>query len=139
MPSIDSPRFAALATQVLGSLLLAVTFLHSGIDMALDRKGNLSFLERYFGKAPRIFQQSVPVLLAAIVVLEILGGGLCLAGAVQLLVNRHRALSAIGCVLCAVSLLCLLFGQKFAKDHPGSASLMGYCAVTLITLYALAS
>src|SRR4051812_42987400 len=118
MDLFDSSSFAIRGAQVLGALLLAVTFLHSGLDMAIDRKGNLAFLGRYFAKTPA-FQKQVPFLLTVIVALEIVGGALCLAGAVEIVVSRHHGLAVLGSLSCGASLLCLLVGQKFAKDHPG--------------------
>ena len=69
-------------TEVLVLLFLTVTFLQSGIDKLIDWKGNLSFITEHFQNSP--LKNSVPLLLAIILILEIVAGFLMSFGIYQL-------------------------------------------------------
>ncbi|GIX48943.1 MAG: hypothetical protein KatS3mg131_3154 [Candidatus Tectimicrobiota bacterium] len=113
----------------------ATAFGQSAADKWLDRAGNLAFLREHFAASP--LRALVPFLFWTITVLESLAGGLCGLGALQLLVGLGSGLALLGMVFAVVSLLCLFFGQRLAKDYAGAAVLASYMAVALLGLILL--
>lgn len=113
----------------------AITFLQSGLDKVLDRDGNLQYLTEHFARSP--LAPWVPQLLTAITVVELIAGGLCGLG-LLLLDFRHPGLRVAGwgVGMSGVALLCLLFGQRLAKDYSGAAVVAAYFAVVLLGLRA---
>lgn len=121
--------------QLFGCATFAVSFLRSGIDMAIDRQGNLKFLRGYLEKTP--LRSLVPALLVILCLMEILAGGGCALGALMLLAGKGPRWGTVGMGLSALCLVSLFLGQQIAKDHDGAAKLMGYCALAAATLIAL--
>ncbi|MFY9242314.1 MAG: DoxX family membrane protein [Polaribacter sp.] len=124
-------------TEVVTLLFLIVTFLQSGIDKLLDWRGNLSFIKDHFKNSP--LKNSVPLLLAIILVLEIAAGVLMLFGVYQLYTSGAKEIALLGVELCAVTLIFLLIGQRLAKDYAGAMSLAVYFIITLWGVYLLNS
>lgn len=122
-------------TEVLVLLFLTVTFLQSGIDKLLDWKGNVSFIEDHFKNSP--LKNSVPLLLAVILVLEVVAGILMLFGVYQLYTSGTKEIALLGIELCAVTLIFLLIGQRLAKDYAGAMSLAVYFIITVWGVYLL--
>lgn len=124
-------------TEVLVLLFLTVTFLQSGIDKLLDWKGNVSFIKDHFKNSP--LKNSVPLLLAVILILEVVAGVLMLFGVYQLYTSGAKEIALLGTELCAVTLIFLLIGQRLAKDYAGAMSLAVYFMITLWGVYLLNS
>ena len=124
-------------TEVLVLLFLIVTFLQSGIDKLLDWKGNVSFISDHFKNSP--LKNSVPLLLAVILILEIIAGLLMLFGVYQLYTSGVKEIALLGVELCAVVLIFLLIGQRLAKDYAGAMSLAVYFIITLWGVFLLNS
>tara|TARA_B110000091_G_C13738445_1_gene442222 strand:- start:399 stop:797 length:399 start_codon:yes stop_codon:yes gene_type:complete len=124
-------------TEVLILLFLTVTFLQSGIDKLLDWKGNLSFIKSHFKNSP--LKNSVPLLLAVILILEIIASFLMLFGMYQLYTSEIKEIALLGTGLCAIVLIFLLIGQRLAKDYAGALSLAVYFIITLFGVYLLNS
>lgn len=124
-------------TEVLVLLFLTVTFLQSGIDKLLDWNGNVSFIKDHFKNSP--LRNSVPLLLAIILVLEIIAGLFMAFGVYQLYTSGAKEIALLGTELCAVVLIFLLIGQRLAKDYAGAMSLAVYFIVTLLGVYLLNS
>ena len=122
-------------TEVLVLLFLTVTFIQSGIDKLLDWKGNLSFITEHFQNSP--LKNSVPLLLAVILILEIVAGLLMSFGIYQLYTSGAKEMALLGTELCAVVLIFLLIGQRLAKDYAGALSLAVYFIITLLSVYLL--
>jgi uncharacterized membrane protein YphA (DoxX/SURF4 family) len=123
-------------TQILGSAFLAVLFLQSGIDKVTDHRGNLEWLKAHFANSP--LAGVVPVLLAAITILEVAAGALSAIGCIMLIVSRETIVAFYGAVISALAIIALFFGQRMAKDYPGAAVLVPYFVLALITIYLLA-
>jgi hypothetical protein len=119
--------------QVLISGFFAVLFLQSGLDKVSDRKGNLEWLTGHFGKSP--LKGMVPLLLGVMTLLELAAGTLSFAGIAVLLIRQCDYWMFWGNLLAAVSLLCLFFGQRMAKDYPGAQSLVSYFIVALLGIW----
>ena len=80
----------------------------------------------------------MPVLLAAITLLEVGAGALSAIGCVVLMISRETTIAFYGAVTSAVALIALFFGQRMAKDYAGAAVLLPYFLLTLAAIYLLA-
>jgi putative oxidoreductase len=110
----------------------AIAFLQSAADKWLDSRGNLEYLTGHFANSP--LRATVSPMFWAITVLESLAGVLCGLGALQILFGLGTVVALIGLVLVIISLLCLFFGQRLAKDYGGAVVLASYFAVALLGL-----
>lgn len=124
-------------TEVLILLFLIVTFLQSGMDKLTDWNGNLEFIKGHFAKSP--LRNMVPFLLGVILVLEIVAGLLMTFGVYQLYTSGGKEIALLGVELSAVSLICLLIGQRLAKDYAGAMTLAIYFIITLWGVFLLNS
>jgi len=136
MPSLHTAAGAIFLTQIFGSAFLAILFLQSGIDKIIDLRGNLEWLKGHFAKSP--LAGLVPLLLTALMLLEVAAGALSGIGCLLLVFSRETTLAFYGAVLSAVALIALFFGQRMAKDYAGAAVLVPYFLLTLVTIYLLA-
>ncbi len=127
--------FSNHPSEILILLFLIVTFLQSGIDKLLDWNGNVSFIKDHFKNSP--LKNSVPLLLAVILILEIVAGVLMIVGVYQLYTSGAKEIALLGTELCAVTLIFLLIGQRLAKDYAGAMSLAVYFIVTLLGVFLL--
>jgi hypothetical protein len=116
-PGIDLLRMAFAA-------MVAILFLQSGLDKALNWKGNLDWLTGHFAKSP--LKGTVPLLLPVITAVELSAGSCALIGAVQVALHGDATLGAWGCALGALATTLLFLGQRVAKDYAGAASLVPY-------------
>ena len=124
-------------TEVLILLFLIVTFVQSGIDKMLDWKGNVDFIKDHFKNSP--FKNSVPLLLAIILIIEIIAGLLMIVGVYQIYTSEAKEIALLGVELSAITLILLLIGQRLAKDYAGAMSLAVYFIITLFGVYLLNS
>ena len=122
--------------QVLVSAFLAILFLQSGIDKVVDRRGNLEWLKGHFAKSP--LAGLVPLLVAAITILELAAGALSAIGCALIILRHDSAFAFYGAAISAVSIIALFFSQRMAKDYAGAATLVPYFLVALSALYLLA-
>jgi hypothetical protein len=136
MPSLHTLPGAIYLMQIFGSAFLAILFLQSGIDKVIDYRGNLEWLTAHFAKSP--LTGVVPVLVAAITILEIAAGALSAIGCIMLIISRETTIAFYGAVISAVAILALFFGQRMAKEYAGAAVLVPYFLFALITIYLLA-
>jgi hypothetical protein len=127
--------FSNYPAEVLTLLFLIVTFLQSGIDKLTDWNGNLSFIKGHFKNSP--LKNSVPLLLAIILIIEIIASVLMLVGVYQLYTSELKEMAILGIELSAVSLIFLLIGQRLAKDYAGAMTLAVYFIISIIGLYLL--
>jgi hypothetical protein len=142
MPAVDA--FASNAVELLRtffvmaivaflcSAFLAVTFLQSAINKIADYKGNRDYFNSQFGQTP--LRSAVGFLLPVLTLFELLSGLLCLAGMIMVLVNGQTTWMILGCSFSAFTIVCLLLGQRIAKDYAGAASLTGYFIVAIAGL-----
>ena len=97
--------------RIFASAFLAILFLQSGIDKVVDRQGNLEWLKGHFAKSP--LAGLVPLMVAAITILEIGAGALSAIGCVLIIISRDSTIAFYGAVISAMSILALFFGQRF--------------------------
>jgi hypothetical protein len=117
------------------SVFFAIVFIQSGIDKIFNWKDNLNWLKQYFEKSP--LKNQVPLLLGITTVLESGAGFLSVIGSFLLLAVGDGYISKLGLVFSNLSLLCLFFGQRLAKDYTGAAGLVPYFILSLLGLYFL--
>lgn len=122
-------------TQILILLFLAVTFLQSGIDKVTDWKGNVSFITEHFKNSP--LKNTVPLLLAIILVIELVAGAMMTVGIFHLAITGAKKVALLGAELAALTLIFLLIGQRLAKDYAGAMSLTVYFILTVFCVFLL--
>ncbi len=104
--------------------MVAILFLQSGLDKAFNWKGNMDWLTGHFAQSP--LKGTVPLLLPVITAAELSAGTLAASGLVQVALRGDATLGAWGCMLGALAITLLFFGQRVAKDYAGAASLVPY-------------
>jgi len=122
-------------TEILILLFIIITFLQSGLDKVLDWKGNTGWLKGHFSKT--FLAGQVPVMLGVILVIEVITGLLAIIGIAQLILNASPTMALYSCILAAITLLMLLFGQRVAKDYAGAFTITGYFVVVILGVYIL--
>ena len=122
-------------TELLILGFLIVTFLQSGIDKIVDWKGNVSFIKVHFANSP--LKNSVPLLVAIILITEIIAGIFMMIGAYELISSGDKIYALIGTELAALTLIFLLIGQRLAKDYAGAMTLAVYFVTTIFGVYLL--
>jgi hypothetical protein len=125
----------AYITEILILLFIIITFLQSGLDKITDWKGNIGWLSGHFSKT--FLSPQVPLMVATILILEVITGVLAIIGIVKLLAGGESIIALYACVLAAIVLLMLLFGQRVAKDYAGAFTITGYFVVTILGVYIL--
>lgn len=113
----------------------AIAFLQSALDKLLDRQGNLDFFNGHFANSP--LKSMVVLMFWSITLLEAAAGLLSALGVLQLLFATGKGLAIAGLTFSLLSLWCLFFGQRIAKDYGGAAVLASYYAVALVGLLLL--
>lgn len=126
---------SSFITELLILLFVTITFLQSGIDKAVDWQGNVGWLKGHFSKT--FLAGQVPLMVGVILVLEIITGLLSIAGIYQILTEGDPTLALYSCILAAITLLMLLFGQRVAKDYAGAFTITGYFVVVILGVYFL--
>jgi uncharacterized membrane protein YphA (DoxX/SURF4 family) len=124
MADLHTSANAIYLMQILAAAFLAILFLQSGIDKIVDRRGNLEWLKGHFAKSP--LAGTVPALLIAITILELVAGALSALGCVLLLLLRDSTVAFCGAAVSAAAIIALFFGQRIAKDYAGAAVLVPY-------------
>lgn len=124
-----------MIVKTLAPALMAILFLQSGLDKVLNYKGNLEYFTDHFKNSP--LSKTVSLLLPTLTLLEVAAGIVSAIGTVALFYGSEIWAYA-GLILSAVSLLCLFFGQRLAKDYAGAGGLTGYFMIVLIGLLVLA-
>jgi hypothetical protein len=118
--------------RLLVTTFFAVVFGQSALDKVLDRRGNLDYFSEHFAHSP-FPKSSVPLLLSVLTLIEGTAAVLCALGVVAGdWAGEGMGVAAAGVIAAAVALLCLLLGQRLAKDYAGAAVVAAYFAVALI-------
>jgi len=110
----------------------AILFLQSGLDKVFNYRGNLEYFQEHFKNSP--LAKWSGLLLPAITLLETSAGGVSTWAFIQTLYLGENHMSQYSAILAGISLLCLFFGQRLAKDYAGAASLVPYFVVALLGL-----
>jgi len=115
------------------ALLVSILFIQSGLDKVFDWKGNLEWLTGHFSKS--FLSGMVPVMLATITVMELATGFASGFGIIKFLLTGSLDLIFYASVVGATSITALFFGQRVAKDYPGSAVLVPYFILVIVLMY----
>jgi len=121
-----------LVAKVLISVFLSILFLQSGLDKVIDWKGNHQWLKGHFSSS--VLKGVVKPLLIGITLLELTAGSFSGFGAIYLIITGKGYYALLGILFSAVSLICLFFGQRIAKDYGGAWSLTTYFILNIIGL-----
>lgn len=121
--------------EILILIFIVITFLQSGLDKLVDWKGNTGWLKEHFSKT--FMAGQVPLMVGIIMVLEIITGILAIIGAFQIILFGILEYALYACILAALTLLMLLFGQRVAKDYAGAFTITGYFVVVVFGAYVL--
>lgn len=128
-------HFQENSAQLILLVLLAIVFTQSGLDKLTDWKGNISWLKEHFSKT--IFKSGVPLLLGFITITELVTGLLAIIGFVHLLFHDNTLFAYWAALLGSISLLCLLLGQRIAKDYEGAKTIVIYLIATSFLVFML--
>lgn len=116
-------------------IFLIVTFLQSGLDKAMDWKGNVSWLKAHF--AGTFLANKIPFCLGVILLLEILAVIFSVLGIYELLLGNTGQMAVVAGVVSAITLLLLLYGQRVAKDYDGARTIVIYFIPVVFLIYIL--
>ena len=119
--------------QLLSLALLAILFLQSGLDKVFNYKGNKEWLTGHFAKSP--LKNMVGLMMPLITILEVAAGIFATIGIFQIVMGGTTQMGLIGAQLSALSIVCLFFGQRIAKDYAGAGNLVPYFLVCLAAIY----
>lgn len=122
-------------TEILILIFILITFLQSGIDKITDWKGNTGWLKSHFSKT--FLAGQVPLMVGTILILEVVTGLLAIIGIFKLITDGELLFALYTCILAAITLLMLLFGQRVAKDYAGAFTICGYFIVVIFGVYIL--
>lgn len=122
-----------LLAQIFISAFFAILFLQSGLDKISDWNGNYQWLKGHFEKTA--LKNMVPFMLGTITAFEMFSGIFSAVGVFALVFSGNAFFSIYGLLFSSVSLLCLFFGQRMAKDYAGAATLVSYFILAIIGLY----
>ena len=131
----SSPSGSQTLIKMIAPCLMSILFLQSGIDKALNYKGNLAYFNDYFKNS--ILAKFPFLLLPIITIMEIISGILCLIGTYELFAYGDRRWAYWGLIGAASSLIALFFGQRMAKDYAGSVNLVVYIIACMLGLLQL--
>jgi len=124
----------ALIGRFLVTAFFAVVFLQSALDKLTDSAGNLEFLSGHFRNSP-FSAETVRRLFWVLTGLEGAAGVLCGLGVLFFSFrNAGMNLASFGVSVAGLALLCLIVGQRLAKDYAGAAVVAAYFAVALLGL-----
>ena len=139
--SFESRTLAGSSHQIVDALLLARVFvcaffaaclIQSGLDKVTDRRGNLDWLTGHFSKS--FLRSQVPMMLATVTLIELLGGFGCLGSVFVILFKGPAIVPTIALSLVCLNFVMLFTGQRIAKDYAGAASLASYFLVAVFGL-----
>lgn len=112
---------------------LALTFILSAHNKIFYWNDNMAWLKPHFEKT--ILKNQVALATGILVVLELIAGILSLSGIVELYINGGRMFGFYGAVFSCISLLCMLFGQRLAKDYDGARTIAIYFVPAVLGVF----
>src|SRR5436309_525171 len=125
-----------LIARLLVTAFFAVVFLQSALDKLTDWEGNLAYFQDHFKSSP-FSAATIPPVLALLTLIEFAAGSLCALGILTGgWTQRGFSVAACGVAMSGVALVCLLLGQRLAKDYAGAAVVAAYFAVAVLGLVA---
>lgn len=120
-------------TEVLILLFILLTFVFSGIEKIVDFKGQILWLNDHFKGT--FLVGILPLLLGVLILLDLVVSALSILGLFFLLKFQELTVGLYACILAAIVLLFLLFGQRIAKDFQGAFTIVGYFMVVVFGVW----
>jgi len=120
-------------TELLILVFILLTFAFSGIEKVADWKGQIRWLSVHFKGT--FLVAILPLLLGTLVVLDVVVSTLSILGIFFILQLQDRTIGLYACILAAIILLFLLFGQRMAKDFQGAFTIVGYFIVSIFGVW----
>jgi hypothetical protein len=121
------------APELLILLFILLTFAFSGVEKMVDWKGQIVWLREHMKGT--FLVPIMHILLGVLIVLDIAVSILSIFGVYYLLSFKEKTLGLYSCILAAIILLILLFGQRMAKDFQGAFTIVGYFIVVLFGVW----
>ena len=113
-------------------IFLMIVFIQSGLDKIIDKAGNLDWLRDHFSKT--FLKNIIPQLLIILTILEIMSGLLFFVGIIFYMIFDQSQYIIFGLIISNITILCLFFGQRVAKDYVAAADLVNYFTLSVIGL-----
>ncbi|MBK7857302.1 MAG: DoxX family protein [Archangiaceae bacterium] len=114
---------------------LAIFFLHSGLDHALDRKASVTRLKAAFEATP--MRRTAGAWLTLLTLGEMFAGVVSAAGCLALLFSGGSGMAFAGAVLGSSTLLFLFFGLRLGRDYAAASATVPYFVTCLAALVLL--
>lgn len=121
------------AAELLILLFILLTFAFSAVEKMLDVKGQVVWLKEHMKGT--FLVPIMPLLLGVLIVLDIVVSILSILAVYYLLQFQEKTMGLYSCILAAMILLLLLFGQRMAKDFQGAFTIVGYFMVVLFGVW----
>ena len=122
-------------SQILIAIFLSITFLQSGIDKIINRKGNLKFFKEHFANSP--LHGFTSLLLTFLTFIEMLGAIMLVYGVYYAFVERTTLWIFYGFVIIALTIITLFTGQRLVKDYEGAADLVPYFILVILGIMSM--
>ncbi len=113
-------------------IFLMIVFIQSGLDKIIDKAGNLDWLKEHFSNT--FLKNIIPHLLIILTILEIMSGLLFFVGIIFYMIFDQSQYIIFGLIISNITILCLFFGQRVAKDYVAAADLVNYFTLSVIGL-----
>lgn len=114
-------------------VFVCITFLFSAIEKTTDWNGQLYWFKNHF--ANTFLRPQIKALLLVLIILDYATGILSLVGIFEVLFCTTKDFGFYALILAIITILCMLFGQRVARDYPGASSLAVYFLVLIFGLY----
>jgi len=121
--------------QILIAIFMVITFLQSGIDKIMDRKGNEDFFNAHFANSP--LKGVTGLLLTVLTVMEMVGSFMLIYGIYYAFAERTTLWIFYGFVVLALTTIALFTGQRLAKDYVGAADLVPYFMLLMLGIMSM--
>ena len=121
--------------QIFIALFLIVVFLQSSVDKIFDRRSNLAFFESHFSAT--FLKYFISYLLTFVTILELAGSATLIFGIYYAFTAKTTLWIFYGYVILAITIICLLFGQRIAKDYVAAADLVPYFILIMLGIMSM--
>ena len=121
--------------QILIAIVFIITFIQSGLDKVIDRKGNLIYFKDHFSNS--ILKNYTSIMLTFITLFELICGSALIYGVYFSFVERTTLWIFYGFVMCIINLILLFLGQRIAKDYIGASNLIPYIMLVVIGIMSM--
>tara|TARA_B100001250_G_C19754132_1_gene769256 strand:- start:850 stop:1401 length:552 start_codon:yes stop_codon:yes gene_type:complete len=121
--------------QILIAIVFIITFIQSGVDKVIDRKGNLIYFKDHFSNS--ILKNYPSIMLTILTSFELICGLVLIYGVYFSFVERTTLWVFYGFVMCVINLIFLFLGQRIAKDYIGASDLIPYIILVVLGIMSM--